>query len=57
MAKFTRSKAASISLKIIERMINQNTFDDIAQGLTAWLRERLSMVTLSIDFKYWEDAG
>jgi hypothetical protein len=32
MSKFTRSKSASISLKIIERMINQNTFDDIAQG-------------------------
>jgi hypothetical protein len=32
MAKFARSKSASISLKIIERMINQNTFDDIAQG-------------------------
>jgi hypothetical protein len=32
MAKFVRSKSASISLKIIERMINQNTFDDIAQG-------------------------
>ena len=32
MTKFARSKSASISLKIIERMINQNTFDDIAQG-------------------------
>jgi hypothetical protein len=32
MAKFARSKSASISLKIVERMINQNTFDDIAQG-------------------------
>jgi len=32
MSKFARSKSANISLKIIERMINQNTFDDIAQG-------------------------
>ena len=31
MAKFARSKSASISLKIVERMINQNTFDEIAQ--------------------------
>ncbi|CAF3800983.1 unnamed protein product, partial [Adineta steineri] len=41
-AKFVRSKTANISLKILERMINLNTFDDIAQG---------------IDFKYWEDAA
>ena len=33
MAKYVRSKAASVSLKIIERMINQNTFDEIAQGM------------------------
>lgn len=33
MAKLARSKSATISLKILERMINQNTFDDIAQGL------------------------
>ena len=32
MAKLARSKSASISLKILERMINQNTFDEIAQG-------------------------
>lgn len=32
MSKFARSKSATISLKIVERMINQNTFDDIAQG-------------------------
>lgn len=32
MTKFTRSKSASLSLKILERMINQNTFDVIAQG-------------------------
>ncbi|CAF0920781.1 unnamed protein product [Rotaria sordida] len=36
MTKFTRSKAASISLKILERMINQNTFDDIAQDFKYW---------------------
>ncbi|CAF4140610.1 unnamed protein product [Adineta steineri] len=36
MAKFARSKSASISLKIIERMINQNTFDDIAQDFKYW---------------------
>jgi hypothetical protein len=32
MSKFARSKTASISLKILERLVNQNTFDDIAQG-------------------------
>ena len=37
MSKFTRSKSANISLKIIERMINQNTFDDIAQGIKFYL--------------------
>ncbi|CAF1585827.1 unnamed protein product [Rotaria magnacalcarata] len=36
MAKLARSKSASISLKILERMINQNTFDDIAQDFKYW---------------------
>ncbi|CAF1129899.1 unnamed protein product, partial [Didymodactylos carnosus] len=36
MAKFARSKSASVSLKIMERMINQNTFDDIAQDFKYW---------------------
>ncbi|CAF0780705.1 unnamed protein product [Adineta ricciae] len=36
MAKYARSKAASVSLKIIERMINQNTFDEIAQDFKYW---------------------
>lgn len=36
MTKFSRSKSATISLKIIERMINQNTFDDIAQDFKYW---------------------
>jgi hypothetical protein len=40
-AKFVRSKTATISLKILERMINQNTFDDIAQGMHSSL-ERTS---------------
>ncbi|CAF4589823.1 unnamed protein product [Rotaria sp. Silwood1] len=36
MTKLARSKSASISLKIIERMINQNTFDDIAHDFKYW---------------------
>ncbi|CAF1321001.1 unnamed protein product [Adineta steineri] len=35
-AKFVRSKTANISLKILERMINLNTFDDIAQDFKYW---------------------
>ncbi len=58
MSKFARSKSASISLKIIERMINQNTFDDIAQGYF-FIRNKyiFQLDRCFLDFKYWEDAA
>ena len=43
-------------MKIIERMINQNTFDDIAQGTLTSLPLLLSS-QFYLDFKYWEDAA
>ena len=56
MTKFARSKSANVSLKIIERMINQNTFDDIAQGeFDSFFPPLISLFRL--DFKYWEDAA
>ncbi|CAF3422901.1 unnamed protein product [Rotaria socialis] len=36
ITKLSRSKSASLSLKIVERMINQNTFDAIAQDFKYW---------------------
>ncbi len=57
MSKFARSKTASISLKIVERIINQNTFDATAQG-KIFLQSFIYIYFLfNQDFKYWEDAA
>lgn len=59
MAKLTRSKSAVLSLKILERMINQNTFDEIAQGFYLFTYRSSYFLVLFpySDFKYWEDAA
>jgi dynein intermediate chain 1 len=57
MSKFARSKSANISLKIIERMINQNTFDDIAHGRDSFQLYFICIVVIHSDFKYWEDTA
>ena len=55
--------------KIIERMVNQNVYDEIAQGpffclfcladcLVLWLSVFTSFIVSFIpDFKYWEDES
>ena len=58
MSKLARSKSATSSLKIVERMINQNTFDEIAQGCSYLInRLKINIFFFNLDFKYWEDAA
>ncbi len=44
--------------KILERMVNQNTYNDIAQGyFLLWLKKLVKLQDFYTDFKYWEDAS
>ena len=49
--------------KILERMVNQNTYDDITQvvnhplTLTLTLTLTLAYDDITQDYKFWEDAS
>lgn len=42
--------------KVLERMVNQNTYDDIAKGITSFLI-RTDLGNCVSDYRYWEDPS
>lgn len=41
--------------KVLERMINQNTYDDIAKGKKSFFSNM--RITIFVDYRYWDDPS